>query len=76
MPVVQRLDCRNLKCPMPIVQLAMAIRTVAPGDEVAIEATDPAFLADVRAWSRMTGHAIAQEDDGVVKQVVIRKVQA
>ncbi len=76
MPPPQLLDCRDLKCPMPIVRLAMAIRSAAVGDEVVVEATDPAFLADVRAWSRMTGHAIEREVDGAVKQAVIRKVQS
>ncbi len=61
---------------MPIVQLAMAIRDLRAGDTVAIEATDPAFLVDVRAWSRMTGNPIASEVDAAVKQVVIRKAGA
>lgn len=67
------LDCRDLKCPMPIVKLAMALRGMAVGEEVLVEATDPAFLADVRAWSRMTGNPIAREADGAVKQVVVTK---
>ena len=70
MIVTRQLNCRDLKCPMPIVQLAMAMRD---GDTVAIEATDPAFLVDVRAWSRMTGNPIASEVDAAIKHVVIRK---
>lgn len=58
---------------MPIVQMAMALRTLAPGDELLVEATDPAFLADVRAWSRMSGNPIEDEQDGPVKQVRVRK---
>ncbi len=71
-----QLDCRDLKCPMPIVQLAMKIRGVAVGDVVFVEATDPAFLADVRAWSRMTGQAIDELGDGEVKRVRVNKVKA
>lgn len=70
---VRRLDCRQLKCPMPIVQLAMALRELQEGEEIVVEATDPAFLVDVRAWSRMTGHPLADEQDGEVKQVRVRK---
>ncbi|MGE3173177.1 MAG: sulfurtransferase TusA family protein [Planctomycetota bacterium] len=70
---VRRLDCRQLKCPMPIVQLAMALRDLEVGEEILVEATDPAFLADVRAWSRMTGHPLDDELDGEVKQVRVRK---
>lgn len=61
---------------MPIVKLAMAVRGMAQGDEVLVEATDPAFLADVRAWSRMTGNPIHGEQDGPVKQVTVRKAGA
>lgn len=69
------LDCKQLKCPMPIVKLAMAMRDLAVGAELLVEATDPAFLADVRAWSRMTGHAIAELADAEVKQVLVRKTR-
>lgn len=71
-----QLDCRNLKCPMPIVQLALKIRGVQVGDFVHVAATDPAFLADVRAWSRMTGQGIEEVGDGDVKQVRVHKVKA
>ncbi len=58
---------------MPIVKLAMAVRGMAAGDEVLVLATDPAFLADVRAWSRLTGNLIGREVDSAVKQVVVVK---
>jgi TusA-related sulfurtransferase len=72
----QRLDCRQLKCPMPIVRLALSLRALAVGDRLLVEATDPAFLADVTAWSRMTGHELEQTCDGEVKQALVRKVHA
>lgn len=45
---------------MPIVQLAVALRGMAVGDEVEVAATDAAFLADVRAWARLTGNALEE----------------
>jgi TusA-related sulfurtransferase len=60
---------------MPIVQVAIAIRDLAVGAELAVQATDPAFLADIRAWARMTGHELAEVVDGPIKHVVVRKTQ-
>lgn len=70
-----RLDCRDLKCPMPIVKLAMAVRDLAVGAELVVEATDPAFLPDIRAWSRMSGHEIEVLSEGAVKEVRVRRLQ-
>lgn len=51
---------------MPIVRLSTAVREMAAGEELIVEATDPAFEADVRAWAEMTGNAlVAFESDGV-----------
>ena len=66
------LDCRDLKCPMPIVRLAQAVKELASGEELVVEATDPAFPADVRAWAEMTGHSIVDIVEGPVPRVVVR----
>ncbi len=69
------LDCRNLNCPMPIVNLAKAVRGLAPGDEIIVEATDPSFEADVAAWTRRTGNALLSfvRDDAGVLRATVRK---
>ncbi|HEY8378871.1 MAG TPA: sulfurtransferase TusA family protein [Nannocystis sp.] len=46
------LDCRGLKCPMPIVRLSIVARDLQAGDELRIDADDPAFRADLHAWAR------------------------
>lgn len=71
----QSLDCRNLNCPMPIVQIAKAIRGLAVGDELTIQATDPAFEADVAAWSRKTGHELLSFERAAdqTQRAVVRK---
>ena len=58
---------------MPIVQIALAIRQLAIGEELCVEARDPAFVPDVRAWSRMTGNELTNVEDGEVKRVVVRR---
>ena len=66
------LDCRELQCPMPIVKLSLAVTDLEPGEEIVVEATDPAFEADVHAWSEMTGHVIERFDRGEVQRASIR----
>lgn len=68
-----KLDCRGLRCPMPIVKLGMAVRQLAPDSEVEVEATDPAFEPDLQAWARKTGHTLVSVDSaGDVQRAVVR----
>ncbi|HFE44979.1 MAG TPA: sulfurtransferase TusA family protein, partial [Nannocystis exedens] len=39
---VHELDCKGLNCPMPIVRLSQAMRTLAAGESITIFADDPA----------------------------------
>lgn len=69
------LDCRGMRCPLPIIRLANHIDDVAVGASLAIVATDPAARADIQAWCRMRGHEYVGEDqaeDGVPRFVVRR----
>ena len=47
------LDCLGQRCPLPVIALARAIRTVAVGDVVRVLADDPAAGNDIPAWCRM-----------------------
>lgn len=47
------LDCRGLRCPLPVVELARALPGLAVGDVVAVVADDPAARVDIPAWCRM-----------------------
>ena len=47
------LDCRGLKCPLPVIRLAQRIRDVEVGDTVRVLADDPAAANDIPAWCRM-----------------------
>ncbi|MDD9945747.1 MAG: sulfurtransferase TusA family protein [Myxococcales bacterium] len=69
----QQLDCKGLNCPMPIVKISKAIKKIGAGDRLEVEASDPAFQADVEAWSKKTGHALVEFTDGEVKRAVIEK---
>jgi tRNA 2-thiouridine synthesizing protein A len=69
------LDARGLKCPMPIVKTAQAIKTVEQGELLEVLATDPGAVADFSAWSRSTGNELVESSvtDGVYRFVLRRK---
>lgn len=61
------LDCRDLRCPLPIIELARHIGDVAVGEVIAVVAHDPAAALDVPAWCRMRGQdylGADEADDG------------
>jgi TusA-related sulfurtransferase len=58
---MQTVDCRGLKCPMPIVQVRLALNALRKDAELLIYADDPTFetdfsrfcyLADLRLLSK------------------------
>lgn len=69
------LDARGLKCPMPIVKTAQAMKTVPSGELLEVLATDPGSTADFAAWSRSTGNELVTSsvEDGVYRFVLRRK---
>lgn len=69
----QKLDCKDLNCPMPIVRISQAIKKLDVGDTLEVEAKDPAFQADLEAWVEKMGHKILDFFDGDIKRAVIEK---
>ena len=69
------LDCRGLRCPLPVIRLAKTIEDAPLGGLVAVVAEDPAARSDVPAWCRMRGQEYLREDaaaDGCPRYVVRR----
>ncbi len=62
------LNCLGMRCPLPIINLARAIKH---DSEIILLSDDPATLADLSAWSRMTGHSfeIIGPDKYLVKRL-------
>jgi tRNA 2-thiouridine synthesizing protein A len=48
------IDASGFPCPMPIVKLAQAVKSVQVGQIVEVVATDPGILADAPAWAQAT----------------------
>jgi tRNA 2-thiouridine synthesizing protein A len=73
--VALELDCRELPCPMPVIELARHLGDVEVGDLLAVVAHDPAAAVDVPAWCRMKQQEYVgadAADDGAPRYVVRR----
>ena len=70
------LDCLGLFCPMPIVKTREAIREMAVGQVLEMLSDDPASDADMKSWTRRTGHdLIAVTKDGATYRFLVRKTR-
>ena len=75
MTAPRELDCRGLRCPQPVIELARRVGDVAVGGLLAVVATDPAAGSDIRAWCRMKGQEFVGEEvtgDGTPRYIVRR----
>ena len=69
------IDCRGMRCPMPVIELARRFGEVAVGGVAAVVTTDVAARVDVPAWCRMRGQEYVGEDsaaDGTPRYLVRR----
>ena len=68
------LDAKGLVCPLPVLRLNRALRSMAPGERIRLLTTDRASVADVRAFCRETGHELTgfSEDAGGHFAFVVR----
>lgn len=66
------VDATGLACPMPIVKLAKAVKSMSIGDTITIVADDPGFEPDVKAWVEAQGHEVDSltEAEGVLTAVI------
>lgn len=77
MSVDLELDCREMRCPMPVIELGRRIADVAVGQTVGVVTTDVAARVDVPAWCRMREQEYVGEDaaDDGVPRFVVRRVR-
>ncbi|HHJ38204.1 MAG TPA: sulfurtransferase TusA family protein [Methylothermaceae bacterium] len=61
-----RIDARGLLCPLPVIRLQDAAKSLPPDTLVELIGTDPGILNDVPAWCRISGHQIleSREENG------------
>jgi tRNA 2-thiouridine synthesizing protein A len=75
--VAQRLDCKGLNCPLPVLKTKKTLDGMTAGQVLEMTATDPGSKPDMEAFSRRTGHALLdkKEANGVFT-FYIRKAAA
>jgi len=72
--VTETVDARGRACPGPIVALATALKSAAPGDLLELLATDRGSISDVPAWAKISGNQLVdQSHDGEAFRYLIRK---
>jgi tRNA 2-thiouridine synthesizing protein A len=60
------LDCRGLKCPLPVLKLEKRIEAAAPGTALVVLATDPMAKIDIPLYCRQHGHSCAVSAEGAL----------
>jgi tRNA 2-thiouridine synthesizing protein A len=53
-----KLNLEGMLCPIPIVKVSQAVKTLKVGDVLEATATDPGVLADIPAWTKSTGNEL------------------
>lgn len=69
--VAASLDCRGLRCPRPIIEIARRMPDVPLGGLVELLADDPATTPDLAAWCRMRGQELVSS---AAPRFVVRRV--
>lgn len=74
-PVLE-IDAKKTLCPVPIIKLAAAIKTVPVGAVVRVTATDMGFSPDIKAWCKGTKHELVElKQEGNVLTADIRRTK-
>ncbi len=75
-PMTKReLDLSGLKCPLPALRTGKALRTLKPGERIAVTATDPLAGIDIPNLVRETGDVLVDTAQSAGKLTfVIEKV--
>ncbi len=59
----ESLDCRGMRCPRPIVEMAKRMRKMEAGHVLEILADDPVAKRDVPNWCHTTGNEFIERRD-------------
>jgi tRNA 2-thiouridine synthesizing protein A len=73
MAVVDTLDCRGLKCPLPVLKTEKRLAELSPGATLVVLATDPIAKVDIPLFCLQNGHACNTATEGDVLRFTIVK---
>jgi tRNA 2-thiouridine synthesizing protein A len=67
------LDCRGLRCPLPVLKTEKRLATLPAGATLTVLATDPMAKIDIPLYCRQNGHGCEiAETDGVMAFTLTR----
>lgn len=71
------IDAKGLKCPGPIVKVADAVKGLADGQKVFVEATEDAFASDIAVWCQRTGNNLEKLEvkSGVIEAIIEKRTK-
>jgi tRNA 2-thiouridine synthesizing protein A len=73
----ERLDCRGLKCPLPVLRMEKRLAALAPGAGLVVLATDPMAKIDIPLHCRQHNHACTlTEAEGVLTFAIVKAGQS
>ena len=65
------LDTLGLKCPQPVLKIAVKVPDMKPGDILEIWGDCPTFEEDVRTWCERLGRILLSvKDEGDDKKII------
>lgn len=68
------LDCRGLKCPLPVLKAEKQLALLPPGASLVLLATDPMAKVDIPLYCQQHGHAVTvTEADGALRFAINKK---
>jgi tRNA 2-thiouridine synthesizing protein A len=71
---VETLDTLGMKCPQPVLKIAVKAPDMKPGDVLEILGDCPTFERDIRTWCERLGKVLlsVQDEGGGRKRIQIR----
>jgi tRNA 2-thiouridine synthesizing protein A len=70
---MQTLDCKALKCPLPLLKLKVALAELEAGHVIELMTTDAVSCRDIPAFCKRAGHQIVLHDGDNPFRFHIRK---
>ena len=67
------VDCRGLKCPLPVLKTEKRLAQTKPGTRLTVLATDPIAKIDIPLFCTQNGHECAMSVEGDVMRFAIVK---
>ena len=61
--MTEMLDCKGLKCPQPVLKVAIKAKSIAPGTTLEVHADCPSFPQDIQKWCTDMGKVLVSVVD-------------